>query len=345
MEGFVALSFLVTAGAFDASDGVIIHVDLDRERAETWGRWTPPPRLSVPGKGFAGGCVHGRYVYVAAHGAVVRWDLETAAVDGVLHQPDFNDLHHVAVIDEQLLVVNTGCDAIERFDLDGRFLAHHGMLPSWVQARRMSGDDPESFDDVCHVGWEGSAPRWSSRRLDDGYYSRGAERLTLPFHRQKVPDRVHPNHVAQLPGGALVTCLSDGSLRTLATLEPVATIDGHPHDGCVVDESLWVTTIDGCVWKVPLPLGTKPPERVIDLVQMGRVGWCRGLLVLEGVIVVGLTEVRPDRLPGLHWADADPRDSMTGLVVLDRHTGSELACIDMTNRERHAKIYSILEIR
>lgn len=341
----MALSVLVTAGAFEASDGVLVHVDLDRERAEVWSRWTPPPRLSVHGKGFAGGSIHDGRLYVAAHAAVVRWDLETATVDGTLHQPDFNDLHGVSVVDDRLLVVNTGCDAIERFDLDGRFLARHGMLPGWVQARRMDGDDPESFDEACMVGWDGAAPRWTPRRTGDGYHSGREDRLALPFHRQKVPDRIHPNHVVQAPDGALVTCLLDGTIRTLATLEPAATVDGHPHDGCIVDGCLWLTTIDGGIWRIPLPLGTSAPARVADLAKGGRVGWCRGLLVLDDVIVAGLTEVRADRLPRHRWSDADPHDSMTGLVVLDRHTGSELACVDMTDRQRHAKIYSILEIR
>ncbi len=343
----MGLKLLVTGGYFDeGADGVIHHVELDGGRVETWARWRPPPELAVAGKGFAGARRDAERLWVAAHAAVVRWDLRSASVDGILHQPDFNDLHDVALApgDGELLVANTGCDAIDRFTLDGVFRGRHGWLPAWAEARRMRGEAVADLDAVCEVGWSGRAPSWTPTAIDDSYHSPAAERERAPFCRTKVRDRVHPNSLFEHGGEWFATCLYDGSLRPLASMRARLKIPGHPHDGVVDGEELWLTTIDGGIWRAPLPLGVGAAERVAEAFGPGRVGWCRGLLLTDSLIVVGLTEVRPDRLPRHRWAEADPRDSVTGVVVLERGDFRELGFVDLTVRGRHHKIYSIVEV-
>ncbi|MGB1012641.1 MAG: hypothetical protein ACPG4T_00795 [Nannocystaceae bacterium] len=341
----MGMSVLVTGGYFDeGADGVVHHVELDTGHVATWARWRPPEHLAVPRKGLTGAQRNDTHLYCAAHAAVVRWNLRSARVDGVLHQPDFNDLHDLALGDQELLIVNTGCDAVERFRLDGTFVARHTWQPGWVQARRIQGEDLDNFDSVCRVDWTGEAPHWSSRTNADDYHSHPGERPHLSFARARVVDRVHPNHVVCVAGEWLVTCLYDGSLRSLGSMTTRLTIPGHPHDGVLAEDGLWFTTIDGGVWRAPRPIGQVPAVRVAEAFSPGRVGWCRGLLVTPEYLIVGLTEVRHGRLPKHHWADANPEDSVTGLVVLDRHTHAQQRFIDLTDRARHHKIYSIVEV-
>lgn len=340
----MGLKLLVTGGYFDdGGDGVIHHVELDSGRVESWGRWRPPPELSVPGKGFAGAQRDATQLWVAAHAGVVRWSLATARVDGVLHQPDFNDLHAVALDGPDLLVANTGSDAVERVSKTGRFIGRQSWFPAWVQARRMRAQVSDDLEGACRPGWSGASPPWEPGEADDDYYSQADERARDPYHRTKVIDRIHPNHLVEVDGQWCVTCLYDGSIRCLADMRPRLSIPGHPHDGIVDNGGLWLTTIDGGVWRAPLPLGSGVPERIAEAFAPGCVGWCRGLLLAPEVIVVGLTEVRPDRLPRHRWSDADPKESLTGLVVLDRNTYARLGFVDLTDRERHHKIYTIME--
>lgn len=333
---------LVTGGYFDeGGDGVVWHVDLAAERAEVLLRWTPPPHLRVPGKGFAGGSLGpDGLLHVAAHAAVVRVDPRRAAVTGVLHQPCMNDLHHVATIDDRLYVANTGLGAVDVLGLDGSFQGSHALLPAWANARRLAGEDLPATAPPVEPGWSAGAPApWPPRGEDDGYHDR--DRRSAPFHLQKVPDHLHVNHVARVGDRLLATCFADGSLRDLRTFEVSARLDAHYlHDGVSCGEALWLTAIDGSV--IELDGATLRQRHRLSAFATGHHGWCRGLAVTGDHLAVGLTEVRRGRLPRHRWADRDPEGSETSVLLLDRGSGRLLARVDLSDRARHAKIYSVL---
>ncbi len=212
------MKLLVTGGWFDDSgEGALFQVDLATGRPEEVLRWHPPEHLRVPAKGFAGGCLgpDGK-LYLAAHAAVVRVDPRRWRVTGLLHHPSFNDLHHVAADRGRLYVTNTGLSTIEVFSLAGDFLGSYNMLPAWVNCRRMDGGDPPSWPQVLRRGWIGDAPgKWEYSPKADGYHDDRHRRSTLPFHRLKLRDYLHPNHACITPRQSLVTCLYDGSVRDL----------------------------------------------------------------------------------------------------------------------------------
>lgn len=336
---------LVTGGYFDeGGDGVVWLVDLERERAEVLLRWPPPEHLHVPTKGFAGGSLGGDgLLYVAAHAAVVRIDPGRAAVTGVLHQPCMNDLHHVAAVVDRLYVANTGLGAVDVLGLDGRFLGSHALLPAWANARRISGDDLSADAPPVPPGWSGLPPGpWPEVHPDDGYHA--SDRRSAPFHRLKVPDHLHVNHVARLGDRLITTCFADGALRDLRGFDVVAQLDGHfLHDGVAHGDGFWLTAIDGSV--IELDASTLRERRRIDTFATGHHGWCRGLAVTEDHLAVGLTEVRRHRLPRHRWADRDPEGSETSVLLLDREDGRLLARVDLTDEVRHAKLYSVLPMK
>ncbi|MCB9662806.1 MAG: hypothetical protein H6732_01745 [Alphaproteobacteria bacterium] len=335
---------LVTGGYFDqGGDGVVWLVDLATQRAEVLLRWTPPAHLHVPTKGFAGGSLGADgLLYVAAHAAVVRIDPVRAEVTGVLHQPCMNDLHHVAAMDDRLYVSNTGLGAVDVLDLDGRFLGSHALLPAWANARRIQGDDFPAEAPPVRPGWSGEPPApWSDPREDDGYHA--IERRSAPFHRLKVPDHLHVNHVAQVDGRLLATCFADGALRNLHGFDEAARLDGHfLHDGIVHDDAFWLTAIDGSA--IELDAVTLRERRRIDAFAVGHHGWCRGLAVTDDHLAIGLTEVRRARLPRHRWADRAPDGSETSVLLLDRRDGRLLSRVNLTDEARHAKLYSVLPI-
>ncbi len=333
---------MVTGGYFDqGGDGVVWQVDLATERAEVVVRWSPPPELHVPTKGFAGGSLDvAGTLYVAAHAAVVRIDPRRASVTGVLHQPCMNDLHHVAVHGNQLYASNTGLGAVEVFGLDGSFHGSHALLPAWANARRIAGQDLPGDAWAQQPGWEGESPAaWPDDRLDDGYHT--SERRSAPFHLLKVPDHLHVNHVAFVGDRLIATCFADGTLRDLRTFEIVVRLPGaFLHDGIVHGDSLWLTAIDGTL--IELDTNTLGERRRLAAFASGHYGWCRGLAVTDDHLLVGLTEVRRGRMPRHRWADRDPEGSETSVLLLDRGNGRLLARVVLTDGQRHSKLYSVL---
>ncbi|MEZ4266412.1 MAG: hypothetical protein R3F39_08540, partial [Myxococcota bacterium] len=312
-------------------------VDFESERADVLLRWTPPPHLLVPTKGFAGGSLApDGTLYVAAHAAVVRVDPARACVTGVLHQPCMNDLHHVAVDQDRLYVSNTGLGAVDVQGLDGRFLGSHSFLPAWANARRVHGASLPAKGLELGIGWSGEPPApWTSATDEDGYHSR--DRRAAPFHRLKVPDHLHINHVARVGGRLLATCFADGTLRDLSGFDVAARFFGaFLHDGCVADDSLWLTAIDGTV--LELDAHDLTERRRVATFATGHYGWCRGLAVTQQALLVGLTEVRRGRLPRHRWADREPEGSETSVLMLDRADGRLLGRVDLTHTERHSKL-------
>ena len=344
----MGLKFLVTGGYFDASgEGVVWHVDLERERAELFLRWTPPEHLHVPRKGFAGGCrASDGHLYVAAHCAIVRIDPSRAEVSGVLHQPSFNDLHHIAESAGRLYAANTGLGTVDIHELGGRFIGSHALLPTWVNHRRMAGQDPSRWDELLDTRWSGEAQaQWPTAQAEDGYHDLGPHRALAPFARLKIPDHLHPNHVCPTSKQTLVTCLYDGTVRDLRTFETVLTLPGaHPHDGFVSAGSFWMTSIDGLVHAAPMKDGLAAGEAEVRLrvFDTGHAGWCRGLWTDGRLLAVGLTEIRRGHMPRYRWADREPEGTETALLLLELPHGRLLARVDLTDSGRHSKLYSIL---
>lgn len=333
---------LVTGGYYDdGGDGVVWLADFTRERAEILVRWEPPAHLRVANKGFAGGSrASDGLLYVAAHAAVVRVDVAAARVTGVLHHPSMNDLHHVAALDGQLFVSNTGLGAVDIIATDGVFVGSHTFLPAWVNTRRMEGGDPPEWAAALSSGWSGATPAsWTSAHVDDGYHAR--DRRAAPFHQLKVRDYLHVNHVARVGDRMLATCFAEGSLRDLARLAVVWRFEGaFVHDGVPHGDSLWVTAIDGTV--IELDARDFRERRRLAAFDSGHHGWCRGLAVTDSHILVGLSEVRRERLPRHRWAESDPNTSETSVLLLDRNDGRLVARVELTDRPRHSKIYSVL---
>ncbi len=342
------MKVLVTGGFFDESgDGCVWGVDLAAGRADVLLRHTPPPALRVPTRGFTGAC-HGPdgRLYAAGHAAVFRIDTRGWCVDGTLHSPSFNDLHHVAADATRLYVANTGSDAIDLYTHTGVFIGSHGLAPGWVLARRMAGVAPPPDVEVAASGWDGQPPPgWSQEADDDGYHTPRGHRGELPYWRAKLPDRFHPNHVCLTGDAVLATCLQSGEIRDVTHHRTLVALPGQfPHDGILRADGLWCTTIDGGVWRAPWP-NSGGAERILDVFAVsGRHGWCRGLWVGDDAVVVGLTEVRAGRLPRHRWADRAPEGSETSVCWIGRD-GRLRGRVDLSDRNRHSKVYSVLPWR
>jgi hypothetical protein len=156
-----------------------------------------------------------------------------------------------------------------------------------------------------------------------------------------VRDHLHVNHVTFDGDRMLATCFGDGTLRDLGKLDVVFSRPGtFIHDGLIDGDTLWLTAIDGTL--LELDRSSLTVRRSLDAFRGGHHGWCRGLAAVGGYLLVGLTEVRAGRLPRHRWADREPEGSETSVLLLDRADGRLLARVDLTDRERHSKLYSVI---
>jgi hypothetical protein len=205
----------------------------------------------------------GDKLYVCTQTEILIYGLPDFNIVHHLSHPWFNDLHHVLPLDEErLLVAVTGLDMVLELGLNGHVLRHWDVL----------GEPPFSR---------------FSRLLD---YRKIATRK---------PHAAHPNHVFVIGDDIWVTrfiqrdaiCLTDRTKRIEIGL-------GGPHDGVVVDQRVYFTTVEGHV-VIADPNGVARSE-AFDLNQITQsttpLGWCRGIKSIgERRVVVGFSRLRPTK--------------------------------------------------
>lgn len=339
---------LVTLGYFDdVGDGAIAEVDL---AAGTWRvllRHVPPEPLRVAAKGFTGACWSGTPgqspLLVCGHTALFHVSADLQRVEQTWHQPCMNDLHHVAVHEGRVHVVNTGLEAVDVFSQDGRFLGSHALHPGWVSAARLRGEPfaRASLAAARAAAWPAALPAEGGSEGPSAYYDAAPD---TPFSQRKVRDLLHLNHLSFVGGQALATCMLERAVYDLTRMAPVIEdLPGAPHDGVLDGNLFWLTCSNGvlCGYAVERGQVTARCVRRIDLFETtGRSGWCRGLLVTPGHFIVGLSEIR--RMPRVRWCDRRFTDTETSILCVARETGALVGRVDLSDPQRQSKVFSIL---
>jgi hypothetical protein len=345
------LKLLVTiTDSLDPGFGRIVAVDLGRENAEIVLEWLPPPGLRTSGKGYMGIAwldVPGKSdLLVCAHSALCRISPATWTVSGVLHQPCMNDLHHVTVHQERLLVANTGLDRIDVFEKSGQFVGGWDLSPAWIAAARLSGCNPsrESFAGALRTGWEFGGASLENEPFPQGFAELASR--SLPFPRRKIRHFVHPNHITVVCGRPLVTRFVDRSIQDLADWSfVIPETPGHPHDGELYGDRFWITCTAGLIVAYAVENGrvtSREVERIDIPEQTGRSGWCRGLIVTDQIIVVGLNAVR--YLPPFGWFDPELSKTETSILAIDRRTFRVAARVDLRPFGQLPKMFGMVEL-
>ena len=183
--------------------------------------------------------------------------------------PCFQNVHHVTRIGDDVVVASTGLDLI--VVLDAKTLAIKGY-----------------HDPLGRPLWQRFSPTVDYRKI----------------HSTKPHDS-HPNFIFDIDGRLWVTrfvqkdavCLDDLTQTLKIGTERV-------HDGHVVGEHIYFTTVDGHV--VVFHKQTLSQTADIDLNTMdsrgGPLGWCRGLHVEGDRLFVGFSALRKTRIKeNLRW--------------------------------------------
>lgn len=186
----------------------------------------------------------------------------------LIDHPHFNDVHHVNIINQKLVVTNTGLDSVMLFSLDGDF---EGIFST-------NGDDP----------WIRFDPSKDYRKV-----------------ASTKPHLNHPNFSFDLDGEIWVTRFNDRDAVCLSDFSRKIDIRvGKPHDGHVHGDFIYFTTINGFV--VIANKRTLKIENRIDLnaidTRDAPLGWCRGICLDGEFAYVGFTRLRRTKIEeNLRW--------------------------------------------
>jgi hypothetical protein len=329
---------LVSGGWFDSSGECWVDRVSPRgqERLLTF---VPPEPYLVPTKGFTGMIHHNDRLLICTFNAIWAFD-RSGSCEGRLHLPHFNDLHGIAIdpATNDILVCNTGLDSIERLSMTGTWRARYAMSPPSVECDKLCGNNVSraDFPHRIQAGWQHPpTPECSELQSAEDYYNKSS----TPFTSRKLRDFMHPNHVFfSKRAGWCTTLLHDRTIRSLHTHEPIVQYTQSTHDGIDSDDGIWCTSIDGEV----LCSTRQTTERVCSLRETPVHGWCRGLALTEQHIVVGVTAMRKQQTH-VQWQGGDWKTSTTAVVWFDRKSKQFSNFIDMTDHQRGAKIFAIVQ--
>lgn len=243
------------AGCYDAC---IYEIDFGHKRILRKVFGPRPDRSIYPGGytfSYRGSHFDGQTIHTCSHSEIVEIDYATFDVKDVFTHPVFNDLHHVRVFNGSKYFVSTGVDHVGELRGDNSIHLHPVILDDKLPSVN-GGKDYRSLDTKPHVS--------------------------------------HPNFIFEINGEKWVTRFKQKDAVKLSDLNERMPIgDEAPHDGIVYENNVFFTTVDG---KVVIVDGTSRDKLgeydINEIVNVPKLGWCRGIEVFNNMAYVGFTAFR-----------------------------------------------------
>jgi hypothetical protein len=255
-------------------------------------------------KGLAGASWRGAHLLVATEAELLEYACDPFRLVGTHSFPFLNDVHHVAAADGRIWVCNTGLDTLEELDSDWRPLRAHDLIVPFGRRRRfvlhlLRADARKSWNRLTgraqsygHLGHRARFPNLVKLIRPTRYRLSGRDLRAWDFR----PHVLHPNHVLPRGDDVWVTLLHTGEIVSLRTGAVIADGLGHPHDGIVVGDSLFVTDCGANRLIVIRDLSHARRRRMdVRVTRTLDEGFLRGVAVVGEHVFVGLTARRGSR--------------------------------------------------
>ena len=242
---------------------------------------------------FKAGSINGDELHVCTQTEILTYRLPDLELVSCVSHPWFNDLHHVmANGNGSFLVAVTGLDLVVEISRDGEIVAEYPV----------PGGDT-----------------WSRFDRDADY------RKVLTTK----PHQVHPNYVFRHDGELWATrFVQRDAVRITGGPAGIEGQGEKLHDGSVVGDKVYLTSVDGHLVVADLRSGrTLAVHDFNAMVESDRIlGWCRGLHVLdEDRVVVGFSRLRPTKIrENLQWVKFS-----LGLRENAGKLGTRLGCFNL----------------
>jgi hypothetical protein len=260
----------------------------------------PMSPYSVSGKGITGLCwLDDENLVACDFNRILLINRISHQITKEYFNTSLNDLHSVTLGTDSILLTNTGRDSIVKLN--------HQLHPI------------EQFDGLSEDDWaerkKGVQPKYGS------YYK--ADSIDLPFHQRKVQDKWHLNHVLQnsfLENRIIATSFTKCCLIDVQTWQPISNqLKFNPHDGVIDGSFIWITTVNGDLYRSPLTLPLNF-ELIISLFKYTPFqGWCRGLLITADSIYIGITQLY-EKNSRTSWLTTSIEKTRSGIYRLSKDT-------------------------
>jgi hypothetical protein len=241
----------------------IVLINLDKSSCETllnYESWIEPGKIRAHNSIFAAGYRSLDKLYLCTNTEVFVYKYPDMELIAKASYPFFQNIHCVSEVAGFVGVASTGLDMVILLD---KFT----LKP--ITFKNVLGKDP----------WHKHSPNIDYRRY-----------ISLKPHES------HPNFLFELDGEIWVTRCQQRDVVCLDNMDHRIEIGGGTaiHDGIVDGKHIYFSGVDGRI--IIVNKDTLNIEEVVDLNAIeatGRpLGWCRGLLVRDGIAYVGLSRLR-----------------------------------------------------
>jgi acyl transferase domain-containing protein/nucleoside-diphosphate-sugar epimerase/NADPH:quinone reductase-like Zn-dependent oxidoreductase/GTP cyclohydrolase II/arylamine N-acetyltransferase len=301
-----------------------------------------PDKFPVINKGFAGGSWYDNDLYVCWPNCVAVISPLSAtgwAIASHIHNPCFNDLHHVHACEKGVWVANTGFDSVDHLGFDGQLIGRARVaeganividalsidIRSQAEHNMRRGQNKEHVNHVYVVEEPLSL-------------SKSAHVVTATLLQSKRVVRIENNSVTE-------------TVLKLCATQP-------PHEGFLATARslhltplLWNSTVDGhVVASDPSTGGIIRSWNLFDYTNIPH-GWTRGLCILDDGFLVASTAIRGSDAE--QWIkkhdnvwNFETTHSQTGVAFIPFDAASSVNCGKSNAVEfltnRRGKIFSLL---
>ena len=252
-------------------------IDWEKKECTKGIDYHPPPEHLGQGCSvrFTGGCPYQGKWFQCSATEVVVYNASDWSVERVISHRSFHDLHGVTVVDDQIVIANTGLEMVQFLNMSGDIVREVNLA---------------------------SVPTWERFDRNEDYRCINSTK----------PHEIHPNHTFQIDGQWWVTrCLKCDAINVENPEDRIDIGVGHPHDGIVRGDFVYFTTTNAHL--IVASVATRKVEEIIDLNQFNargtKIGWCRGLEVHDDMAYVGFTRLRFSK-----WAETfqTAKDALRG---------------------------------
>lgn len=287
LSGGITRNFSSFLGSGHGSKfGELAILDWEAKRIETLIKYKSNAEVAadiLPSIYFTSASLIGDKLFLGSTTQVFVYEYPRLELVLEINHPWFNDVHHVTCIGQIIYVASTGIDAVLGFDFDGELVS------------------------AQHVG------------NDNLWFRRSASTDYRKIASTKPHDN-HPNFVFELDGHIWATRFKQKDAVNLSNhAETISLSDEIVHDGHVVGEHVYFTSVNGHVIQVD-----KREKRVVkdyDLNEMDRrgvpLGWCRGLCLEGDIAYLAFSKLRSTKIEeNLRWLKGVIRKEAAGNDVL-----------------------------
>lgn len=266
--------FLVSGGiqrkdAPKSASGVIhkkarlIKINLDRKVSEIQMDYVSPKSVcpdKYPCIRFTAMTLEDNILYLCTGTEIFIYKYPDMTQMGYTSLPSFNDIHHIAPVEDKIAVVSTGLDMIV-------FLDSKTLKPV------------DYKNALFHKPWNEFDINTDYRKINS-----------------TNPHEVHPNFIFESNGKLWVTRCKQRDAVCLDDPNRIISmgVDVPIHDGHVIRDQIFFTSVDGKI--IIVDKNKEIVKEIIDLNKIEKkrrpLGWCRGICLDGNIAYIGFSQLR-----------------------------------------------------